>query len=202
MINQNVYYVKKKQMKKKNSLISKIFNKKNKASNVSNILWKNEKKITKEYLDIFFLNENNIVFFCSLHKYKNKTYHNKDYELLIAILFEKKSIEIYKKEVRNENYIYEPKKPNDKSKSNYYNLGIKKDKNENDFELTLIEEINYKDLLKVGYNHEFKKFIYLEVISKDKNKNKKENSFNIELEFLSIFDSKNFMTTIKKLDNY
>ena len=149
---------------------------------------------------MFFLNENNIVIFCSLHKYKNKTYHNKDYELLVAILFEKKTIEIYKKEVRNEKYIYEPKKSDDKKNSNYYNLGIKKDKNENDFELTLIEEINYKDLLKVGYNHEFKKFIYLEVINKDKSKN--ENSFNIELEFLSIFDSKNFMTTIKKLDNY
>ena len=185
---------------KKNSFISKIFNKKNKASNVSNILWKNEKKITKEYLDMFFLNENNIVIFCSLHKYKNKTYHNKDYELLVAILFEKKTIEIYKKEVRNEKYIYEPKKSDDKKNSNYYNLGIKKDKNENDFELKLIEEIKYKDLLKVGYNHEFKKFIYLEVINKDKSKN--ENSFNIELEFLSIFDSKNFMTTIKKLDNY
>ena len=185
---------------KKNSFISKIFNKKNKASKISNILWKNEKKITKEYLDMFFLNENNIVIFCSLHKYKNKTYHNKDYELLVAILFEKKTIEIYKKEVRNEKYIYEPKKSDDKKNSNYYNLGIKKDKNENDFELKLIEEIKYKDLLKVGYNHEFKKFIYLEVINKDKSKN--ENSFNIELEFLSIFDSKNFMTTIKKLDNY
>ena len=91
-----------KKSEKKNSLISKIFNIKNKASNVSNILWKNEKKITKEYLDMFFLNENNIVIFCSLHKYKNKTYHNKDYELLVAILFEKKIIEIYKKEVRNE----------------------------------------------------------------------------------------------------
>ena len=135
-----------------------------------------------------------------MHKYKNKTYHNKDYELLVAILFEKKSIEIYKKEVRNENYIYEPKNPNNKDNSNYYNLGIKKDKNENDFELTLIEEIKYEDLLKIGYNHEFKKFIYLEVISKDKNK--KENSFFIELEFFSIIDSKNFMTTIKKLDNY
>ena len=185
---------------KKNSFISKIFNKKNKASNVSNILWKNEKKITKEYLDMFFLNENNIVIFCSLHKYKNKTYHNKDYELLVAILFEKKSIEIYKKEVRNENYIYEPKKSNDKKNSNYYNLGIKKDKNENDFELTLIEEINYKDLLKVGYNHEFKKYIYIDF--KNKDQNKKENTFTIELEFLSIFDSKNFMTTIKKLNNY
>ena len=189
-----------KKSEKKNSLISKIFNIKNKASNVSNILWKNEKKITKEYLDMFFLNENNIVIFCSLHKYKNKTYHNKDYELLVAILFEKKIIEIYKKEVRNENYIYEPKKPNDKKNSNYYNLGIKKDKNENDFELKLIEEIQYKDLLSVGYNHEFKKFIHIEVKNKDKSKN--ENSFIIELEFLSIFDSKNFMTTIKKLDNY
>lgn len=189
-----------KKSEKKNSLISKIFNIKNKASNVSNILWKNEKKITKEYLDMFFLNENNIVIFCSLHKYKNKTYHNKDYELLVAILFEKKIIEIYKKEVRNENYIYEPKKPNDKKNSNYYNLGIKKDKIENDFELKLIEEIQYKDLLSVGYNHEFKKFIHIEVKNKDKSKN--ENSFIIELEFLSIFDSKNFMTTIKKLDNY
>ena len=189
-----------KKSEKKNSLISKIFNIKNKASNVSNILWKNEKKITKEYLDMFFLNENNIVIFCSLHKYKNKTYHNKDYEILVAILFEKKTIEIYKKEVRNENYIYEPKKPNDKKNSNYYNLGIKKDKNENDFELKLIEEIQYKDLLSVGYNHEFKKFIHIEVKNKDKSKN--ENSFIIELEFLSIFDSKNFMTTIKKLDNY
>ena len=189
-----------KKSEKKNSLISKIFNRKNNASKVSNILWKNEKKITKEYLDMFFLNENNIVIFCSLHKYKNKTYHNKDYEILVAILFEKKTIEIYKKEVRNENYIYEPKKPNDKKNSNYYNLGIKKDKNENDFELKLIEEIQYKDLLSVGYNHEFKKFIHIEVKNKDKSKN--ENSFIIELEFLSIFDSKNFMTTIKKLDNY
>jgi len=186
----------------KNNFISKIFGKKNKASNASNILWKNEKKVTKEYLDIFFTNENNVVFFCSMHKYKNKTYHNKDYELLVAVLFEKKSIEIYKKEVRNDNLIYEPKNPDNKKNSNYYNLGIKKDKNENDFELKLIEEIQFKDLLKVGYNHEFKKYIILEVKNKDKDKDKKENKFTIEIDFYSIFDSKNFMTTIKKLDNY
>lgn len=189
-----------KKNEKKTNLLSKLFNIKNKPSNVSNILWKNEKKITKEYLDMFFRNENNVVIFCSFHKYKNKTYHNSDYQLLVAILFEKKSIEVYKKEIRNDNYIYDPKKSDNKKDSNYYNLGIRKDKNQNDFELTLIEEIQNKDLLKVEYNQEFKKFIILEV--KNKEKGKKDNSYIIELEFSSIFDSKNFMTTIKKLDNF
>ena len=194
-----------------------IHNKEKEISTISNSLWKNKKKLTAYQLDSFFINKDNIVLFCFLRRYKTKTYHKKDFELFVAILFEKKCVKIYKKENKIENYNYE-KNQEKFNNPNYYNLGIKKDKNDNDFELTLIEQVKFKDLLKVGFNHESKniiimevkneniekkdKFFLLNLVKKEiinKNKEKKEDSFIIEIEFDTINDSKLFMKSIKQI---
>ena len=161
---------------------------------LSNSLWKNQKVINENQLDMFFNNDKNIVFFCFLHKYKTKLYHNKSYELFIAILFDKGIIEIYKKETKKENYIYNSNDLENQHNPNYYNLGIKTDKNKNNFELKLLEEINFNDLIRVSFNHKIKTNIIIEI--KNGEKNKKENNL-IEIEFYSIEDSKLFMKSLK-----
>ena len=165
-----------------------------KDNKISNDLWKTKKVINENQLDMFFNNDKNIVLFCSLRKYKNRLYHNRNYELFVAILFDKKLIEIYKKEVRNENFIYSQNDLENQHNPNYYNLGIKKDKNKNDFELKLLEDIPFNDLIHVSFNHNIKTNIIMEI--KNKEKDKKENIF-IELEFYSIDDSKLFMKSVK-----
>ena len=171
-------------------------NKKNKrkkgGENILNLLWKNPKIITEKDLDIFFINEENVFLPCSLRKYKDKSYHNKDYELFVVILFDKNCVEIYKK-----NYKNELKKEENNTISDYYNLGIKKEKN--DFKLKLIEKMKFEDIIKVSFNHEYKNIIIIEVKDQEKGK-KEENNFTIELEFLSIDDSKTFMKSIIKID--
>ena len=165
-----------------------------KDNKISNDLWKTKKVINENQLDMFFNNDKNIVFFCSLRKYKTRLYHNRNYELFVAILFDKMLIEIYKKEVKNEDFIYSPNDLENQHNPNYYNLGIKNDKNKNDFELKLLEEISFNDLIQVSFNHNIKTNIIMEI--KNKEKNKKENIF-IELEFFSINDSKHFMKSVK-----
>ena len=168
-----------------------------KDGKLSNFLWKSQKKINQNQLDIFFNNNKNIVLFCSLRKYKAKIYHNKNYELFVAILFDKRIIEIYKKNAKNENYIYNSKDLEKNDNPNYYNLGIKNDKEKNNFELKLLEEVKFSDLNKVSFNHSLKTNIIMDI--KNKEKDKKEDSFIIELEFYSIEDSKLFMKTIKTI---
>ena len=77
---------------------------------------------------------------------------------------------------------------------NYYNLGIKNEKNKNNFELKLLEAIKFRDLIQVSFNHELKNIIMIEVKKKDK----KEDNLKIELDFYSVNDSKLFMKSLKK----
>ena len=162
--------------------------------NLSNSLWKSQKKINENQLDIFFTNDKNVVLFCSLRKYKKKIYHDKNFELFVAILFDKGTIEIYKKDVKNENYIYNSNDLENHNNPNYYNLGIKNEKSQNNFELKLLEAIKFRDLIQVSFNHELKNIIMMEV----KKKEKKEENLKIELDFYSVNDSKLFMKSLKK----
>ena len=162
------------------------------GENMLKMLWKSQKIITEKDLDIFFKNKENIFLPCSLRRYKNKSYHNKDFEIFVVILFDKNSVEIYKK-----NYKNDLKDQEGNMISDYYDLNIKKDKNV--FELKFIEEVKFENILKVSFNHEYKNIIIIKVKNQEKGK-KEENMFTIELEFLSINDSKIFMKSIKKID--
>ena len=161
---------------------------------LSNSLWKRQKILNENQLDSFFTNENNVVLLCSLRKYKKKIYHDKNFELFVAILFDKGTIEIYKKDVKNENYIYNSNDLENHNNPNYYNLGIKNEKNKKNFELKLLEAIKFRDLIQVSFNHEIKNIIMIEVKKKDT----KEDNLKIELDFYSVNDSKLFMKSLKK----
>ena len=175
-----------------------IINNKGKISNISDTLWKNKKKLKIDQLDSFFSNKDNKMFFCFLKRYKTKIYHNRDFGLFVAVLFDKEMIEIYKKE--NNNY----EKDQEKTKNNDETL-----------ELTFIEEIKFNDLVKIEFHKEFKNVITMEVNikkeikekknlfgfisdikNKNKNKEKKEESFFIDLDFDSFNESNLFLNSI------
>ena len=162
---------------------------------ISNSLWKSQKIIKVNQFDEIFNNKNSLVLFCILHKFKTKIFHNKNNEVFIVILFDKELIEIYKNEKNNENYLYDSKDLNNNKNPNYYNLGIKINKDDNNIELKLIEEIKFSDLIKVSPNHDYKTKITMEIKSKEK----KEKSFIIELEFYTKDDFKLFMNALKDL---
>ncbi len=182
----------------KNKIFRFINNKENKISNISDTLWKNKKKLKVEQLDSFFANKDNKMFFCFLKRYKTKIYHNRDFGLFVAVLFDKEMIEIYKKE--NNNY----EKDQEKTKNNDETL-----------ELSFIEEIKFNDLAKIEFHKEFKNVITMEVNikkeikekknlfgfisdikNKNKNKEKKEESFFIDLDFDSFNESNLFLNSI------
>ena len=187
----------------KDKIFSFFNNIEDEKPNISDSLWKNKKKINVNQLDSFLLNKNNMIFFCFLRRYKTKTYHNKDFGLCVPILFDKETIEIYKKEKNNgEN--------NQQKEENSYDKEKNKNKN---FEMTFIDEIKFIDLEKIGFNQEFKNVVTMEIIKKEikeknifgkiknfnfnnKNKEKKEESFIIELEFDSFNECKHFVDSI------
>jgi hypothetical protein len=198
--NKNKCFLCKNNNEEKDKIFS-FFNIKEEKPNISDSLWNNKKKLNVNQLDSFLGNKDNMVFFCFLKRYKAKTYHNKDFGLFVVILFDKKSIEIYKKEKNNgEN--------NQQKEENSH----EKEKNKNKIlEMTLIDEIKFNDLEKIGFNQEFKNVVTMEIIKKEikekgllgyisnfknKNKEKKEESFIIELEFDSFNECKHFVDSI------
>jgi len=168
--------------------------------NISDKLWENKKVITEKELNSLFSDENNIVFACTLSKYKNKIFHNRNCEFYVAILFDKKIIEIYNNYSKNE-------KLNDKyEQTNKDNININinnsKIKEENKFVLRLFDEIEFKNIEKVSFNHKYKNIIILQAKNKtnEKTKNKIDDIYEIELIFSTIEESKKFMKSIKKMN--
>ena len=175
----------------------KKLNSEEKILNISDTLWKNKKVISEKELNSFFCNENNVVLICNLRKYKNKYYHKNDIDLFVAILFDKKIIEIYQNDTKKQ-------KNDNKDNSNYYNLGIKEDKKKTNLILRLFDVVEFENIEKVKCNHEYKNIIILKVRNKEFDKNKMiiDESFEIEFEFHSIEDSKTFISSLKKLKKY
>ena len=184
---------------KKESLEEKQFkrlNTEDKISSISNALWKTDTIITEKELNSFFSHENNIVLVCNLNKYKTKYFHNNEIQVFIAILYDKKIIEVYKNDFKKE-------KSNNKyniENINYYNLGLKDEQIKDNFMLRLFEIFQFEDVEKVNYNKNRKNIMFLQVKNKDeKNKMKLDNSYEIGFEFHSMQDSKTFRRAIKAL---
>ena len=174
----------------------KRLNTEDKISNISNILWKNDKIITEKELNSFFSNENNIVLVCNMNKYKTKYFHKNEIEIFIAILYDKKIIEIYKNDFKKE-------KSNNKyniDNINYYNLGLKDEQKRGNFMLRLFEIIQFEDIEKINYKNNNSNIMFLHIKNKnEKSKMKLDNSYEIVFEFHSMQDSKAFRKAIKKL---
>ena len=185
---------------KKESKEEKIYKKLNteeKIINISNTLWKNEKTITAQELNSFFSNDNNIVLVCGLTKYKTKYFHKNEVEVFVAILFDKNIIEIYKNDFKKEKTTNKGELYNSDN-INYYNLGIKEDKNA--FLLRLFDDVKFEDIEKCSFN---KNISSLQVANKDSDKKKMkiDNSYEIQFQFYSIQDSKTFKNSIQKIKN-
>ena len=168
--------------------------------NLSDELWKNQKVITGKKLDTFFSDKNKIIFICKLSKYKNKIYHNIDFEYFVAILFNKNIIEIYNNESKNEKLINIYEQINKDNINNYYNR-IKEENNKDKFVLRLFDDIQLKNIEKVSFNNEIKNIIILQVKYKEDEKKEIQiaDYFEIELIFNSVEDSRKFMNSIKNM---
>ena len=193
----------KKQKESKEEIEFKKLNDDQKMLNISDTLWKNQKVITEKELGSFFSNENNVVLICVLRQFKNKIFHQKDNELFIAILFDKKIIEMYKNDTKKEKEE-ETKK---KDESNYYNLGMRGNEKKNNFILRFFDEIKFDNIKKASYDTKYKTIVNLKITDKDKeNANNKDIIYyKVEFEFHSIEDSKSFINSLKKMkdpDNF
>jgi len=193
----------KKQKESKEEIEFKKLNDDQKMLNISDTLWKNQKVITEKDLSSFFSNENNVVLICVLRQFKNKFFHQKDNELFIAILFDKKIIEIYKNDTKKE----KEEETNKKDETNYYNLGIRKKEKRNSLILRFFDEIKFDDIKKASYDNKYRNIVNLKVVDKGKDKDKENDNnknilyFKVEFEFHSIEDSKSFVNSLKKMKN-
>ncbi len=158
--------------------------------NISETLWKNRKIITEKDLSSFFTNEKNVLLICNLLKHKRKSYHKGDIEIFIVFFFDKKIIEFYKNDSKNEKSI-----KSNQDVRNYYNLGIKENKKDNFF-LRLFEEIQFTDIENATYKKKSKTIINLKAKYYEHNKKK---NFEMEFEFYSFEDSDTFMNSITKI---
>ena len=168
---------------------------KDNISNISDSLWKTKTTINSSQIGLLLNNNKNILLYCCLRKYKNKIYKN--FKVYVFFIFEKKMIDIYKSELPKEKYIYNPNDVENNTNPNYYNLGIKNDKEKKNLELKLLESVKLKDIKKASFNHQQKTIIIIEIMNKDKINDSKEDVFLIELEFFTVDDSKYLMNAIK-----
>ena len=131
-----------------------------------------------------------------MNKYKTKYFHKNEIEIFIAILYDKKIIEIYKNDFKKE-------KSNNKyniDNINYYNLGLKDEQKRDSFMLRLFEIIQFEDIEKINYKNNNSNIMFLHIKNKnEKSKMKLDNSYEIVFEFYSMQDSKAFRKAIKKL---
>ena len=191
----------KKRKESKEEIEFKKLNDDQKLLSISDTLWKNQKVITEKDLSSFFSNENNVVLICVLRQFKNKFFHQKDNELFIAILFDKKVIEIYKNDTKKE----KEEEMNKKDEANYYNLGMRGNERKNNLILRFFDEIKFEDIKKASYDDKYKNIVNLKVVDKDKDKENGNNKnilyYKVEFEFHSIEDSKSFINSLKKMKN-
>ncbi len=158
-------------------------NKKHVDKNISESLWKN-KMISMNELNSFLSYIKNIILICSLRKFKTKYFYNENIELFIIFLFDKKVIEIYSQEKRLNN-----------NKSNYYNLGANST-NDKDLLLKHFYCIEFHDIKNVTSKKNEKNVVILEV--KNREKEYKSKIIEIEVEFHSEEDKREFKKLIKE----
>ena len=121
------------------------------------LLWEHKRKIKYKNLEQYFKDSNIKILFGSLNEYKGKNLLFEKIQILIAILFSKYTIEIYKFDIKKQHM------PN---KSNYYDLGLNFEE-QKDTELTILEELKIPDILGIKVDQKTKNIININI--KEKN---------------------------------
>ena len=176
-----------------------------KKDQLTNELWFSEKKIKFEELNLLLKNPDNFVSLCTIDEYKGKIVN---YNASIALIDEKFIIEIYKFEQRKQ-YLDKQTDSNEEDQKkknwNYYDLGKESNENNKNIELTLLEEIKITHILEMKAESKNKNIMNITVRDDIKDKKlikKKGVSFEqhrITIDFPSSNDSKNFISSFKKL---
>ena len=195
---------KKKKEKKKSKNYDEI-----KKDEITNELWSSEKKIKYEELNKLLKNSNNFVCLCTIEEYKGKEV---DYNASIVLLEDKNYLEIYKFDKRkqyNDKQVDSNEEDQKKKNWDYYDLGKETGKQNKNIELTLLEEIKITHILGMKPEPKNKNIINITIKEdiKDKKEIKKKGinyiQYLIKIDFPSTNDSKNFITSFKKLtSNY
>jgi len=195
---------KKKKEKKKSKNYDEI-----KKDEITNELWSSEKKIKYEELNKLLKNSNNFVCLCTIEEYKGKEV---DYNASIVLLEDKNYLEIYKFDKRkqyNDKQVDSNEEDQKKKNWDYYDLGKETGKQNKNIELTLLEEIKITHILGMKPEPKNKNIIIITIKEdiKDKKVIKKKGinyiQYLIKIDFPSTNDSKNFITSFKKLtSNY
>ena len=159
------------------------------------LLWEHKRKIKYKNLEQYFKDSNIKILFGSLNEYKGKNLLFEKIQILIAILFSKYTIEIYKFDIKKQHM------PN---KSNYYDLGLNFEE-QKDTELTILEELKIPDILGIKVDQKTKNIININIKEKNiKKGNKKEeiiknHSYNMTIDLSSSNDAKNFFKSFTEM---
>ena len=161
------------------------------------LLWEHKKRIKYKNLEQYFKDSNISIIFGSLNEYKGKNLIYEKIQILIAILFSKYKIEIYK---------FDIKKQHNSNKTNYYDLGLDFEQ-QKDIDLIILEELKITDILGMSIDKKVKNIINMNIKEKHSGKgNKKEeiikyHSYNMVIDLSSSNDAKNFFKSFRKMSN-
>ena len=189
--NKNIFGNKNEKEKKKDIEIEK------EKKKLYKLLWEHKKRIKYKNLEQYFKDSNISIIFGSLNEYKGKNLIYEKIQILIAILFSKYKIEIYK---------FDIKKQHNSNKTNYYDLGLDFEQ-QKDIDLIILEELKITDILGMSIDKKVKNIINMNIKEKYSGKgNKKEeiikyHSFNMVIDLSSSNDSKNFFKSFRKMSN-
>ena len=189
--NKNIFENKNEKEKKKDIEIEK------EKKKLYKLLWEHKKRIKYKNLEQYFKDSNISIIFGSLNEYKGKNLIYEKIQILIAILFSKYKIEIYK---------FDIKKQHNSNKTNYYDLGLDFEQ-QKDIDLIILEELKITDILGMSIDKKVKNIINMNIKEKYSGKgNKKEeiikyHSYNMVIDLSSSNDSKNFFKSFRKMSN-
>ena len=189
--NKNIFENKSEKEKKKDIEIEK------EKKKLYKLLWEHKKRIKYKNLEQYFKDSNISIIFGSLNEYKGKNLIYEKIQILIAILFSKYKIEIYK---------FDIKKQHNSNKTNYYDLGLDFEQ-QKDIDLIILEELKITDILGMSIDKKVKNIINMNIKEKHSGKgNKKEeiikyHSYNMAIDLSSSNDAKNFFKSFRKMSN-
>ena len=189
--NKNIFENKSEKEKKKDIEIEK------EKKKLYKLLWEHKKRIKYKNLEQYSKDSNISIIFGSLNEYKGKNLIYEKIQILIAILFSKYKIEIYK---------FDIKKQHNSNKTNYYDLGLDFEQ-QKDIDLIILEELKITDILGMSIDKKVKNIINMNIKEKHSGKgNKKEeiikyHSYNMVIDLSSSNDSKNFFKSFRKMSN-
>ena len=171
--------------------LNKKFEEENKSLLYEN-LWEKKEKINYDKLSSILSNPNIKIFLGVLKEYKTEFIEQDKIQILISQIFDKYELNIYKfnnkiqyEDLENTLIILEQKK----------NLDENIEDNNKNLELTLLENISINNIISISVSPKNKTVVNIKI----KDKNKKNEMYEIIIDFSSDKISKNFIKTFKSL---